>query len=105
VKRFRVEFSRAFDDDLERYEALLADYVTADRIEIIAEAIFDACRRLETAPVRGSDWGHVRPGLRTLPALGRGTIIYAVDEKAAVVTMLGWWWRGAPISQVIERYR
>jgi hypothetical protein len=102
VKRYRIAFSVSFASDLARYEGLLLPYVTPGRAESITRRIVSFCRRLETAPLRGTDWGS---GLRTLPVLGRGTILFQVDEEAGRVTILGWWWRGVPSGEAVGRYR
>lgn len=102
MRRYRVAFDEGFEADLARYEDLLEGQVTPDRLAGISRAIVGFCRRLETAPIRGTDWGD---GLRTVPALDRGTVLFRVDEVVGTVTVLGWWWRGAPAVDMVARHR
>jgi hypothetical protein len=40
-----------------------------------------------------------------VPALGRGTIVFLIDESRSRVVVLGWLWRGARIDAAVAGYR
>jgi plasmid stabilization system protein ParE len=104
-RRFRLEVATSFASDLARYEELVAEHAPPERVASIAAEIQSACQRLVAAPIRGTDWGTVRPGLRSVPALGRGTIVFLIDESRSRVVVLGWLWRGARIDAAVAGYR
>lgn len=105
MRRYQVELSPELLDDLERYELVLLERVSPDRAAAIIDLILATARGLATTPIRGTDWSVIEEGLRSLPIARRGTLIFHVDEAGGQVRLLGWWWRGAPITSVIERYR
>lgn len=105
MRRYQVELSVALLDDLERYELALLERVSPERTATIIDLILATARGLATAPIRGINWSAIEDGLRSLPIARRGTLIFHVDEAAGCVRLLGWWWRGAPITSMVERYR
>ena len=75
----------AVRDDLERIAEGLADYAGPEVAARKLEAFADALRRLALTPHKGTIRDAIAPGLRAIPAAGRGVIVFMVDDAARLV--------------------
>ena len=75
----------AVRDDLARIAEGLAAYAGRDVAARKLDAFADAMRRLARTPHKGTIRDEIAPGLRAIPAAGRGVVVFTVDDTARLV--------------------
>lgn len=74
--------------DLARIADGLAEHSGWELAERRLEAFREALRRLAHTPHKGTVRNEIAPGLRAIPAAGRGVIAFIVDDVAREVRVI-----------------
>ena len=81
MTKYRILRHPNVADDLHDIAVLIANYagveITLRKINEIEQAI----RRLESVPHVGSVRDEIAPGMRAIPAAGKGVICFVVDDE------------------------
>lgn len=80
-----VVFNPEARTDLLNLYIYIAEHGGESRALGYIERIEEACRSLQTFPLRGESWDSVRPGMRVLGFERRVSIVFQVNPEAIVI--------------------
>lgn len=96
---YRVVFSGAVRDQLDRIADYLSVHTDQEPADKIVGAVIDRCLELDTFPDRGTSREELGQGVRTIPFRRIATIDYVV--AGADVVIIGISWKGQRIEDAI----
>ena len=102
--RYRVIRHPLVDRDIARIAAFLLEHTTYRSAAEKIAALDADVNALGEHPHRGTRRDEILPGLRAIPAAGKGVIAFQVDEESRVVRILSAAWGGADwMRRIVER--
>lgn len=100
--KYRVVFSPEADHQLVELFCYIAGAASPDTAKRYTDAIVEFCEELSTYPIRGTDRGDVRSGLRTISYKKRVLIAFSVDHDAASVSIIGLFYGGQDFETILQ---
>ena len=101
---YRIVYHPEIRNDLLNISKLIADYAGSDIAQAKLAEIKTTILSLQETPHIGSLRDETYPGLRAIPAAGKGVIAFAVDDDLKTVYLVSITYAGANwLSQVPKR--
>jgi toxin ParE1/3/4 len=101
---YAVRLHPAVRSDLDRIAGGLAAHSGWQVAERKLEGFAEALRRLALTPHKGTVRDEIAPGIRAIPAAGRGVVAFVVDDEAREVRVMAIGYAGSDwVSRAASR--